>query len=46
MRLVEDLFRQVISETFGTLSFSLHRNGREYQVDLGQDWARYETTRR
>ncbi len=42
MRLVEDLFRQVISETFGTLAFTLHRSGREYQVDLGADWARYD----
>ena len=37
MRLVEELFRQVISDTFGTLAFTLHRNGREYQVDLGAD---------
>ena len=42
MRLVEELFRHVISETFGTLSFTLHRNGREYQVDLGAEWARYD----
>jgi lysyl-tRNA synthetase class 2 len=42
MRLVGELFRRVISETFGTLSFTLHRNGREYQVDLGADWARYD----
>ena len=41
MRLVEDLFQQVIGETFGTLAFTLHRNGREYQVDLGAGWARY-----
>ena len=42
MRLVEELFRHVVSETFGTLSFTLHRNGREYQVNLGGDWARYD----
>jgi lysyl-tRNA synthetase, class II len=42
MRLVEELFRQVISATFGTLAFALHRNGREYQVDLAADWARYD----
>lgn len=42
MRLVEELFRHVISETFGTLAFTLHRNGREYQVDLGTGWARYD----
>ena len=42
MRLVEELFRHVVSETFGTLSFTLHRNGREYQVDLGGVWARYD----
>jgi lysyl-tRNA synthetase class 2 len=42
MRLVEELFRHVITETFGTLSFTLHRNGREYRVDLGGDWARYD----
>ena len=42
MRLVEDLFRHVISETFGTLTFTLHRNGREYRVDLATDWARYD----
>jgi lysyl-tRNA synthetase class 2 len=42
MRLVEELFQQVISDTFGTLAFTLHRNGREYQVDLGATWARYD----
>lgn len=42
MALVEELFRHVVSETFGTLSFTLHRNGREYQLDLGGDWARYD----
>ena len=42
MRLVEELFRQVISDTFGTLAFTLHRNGREYQADLGATWARYD----
>ncbi len=42
MRLVEELFRQVIGDTFGRLAFTLHRNGREYQVDLGTDWARYD----
>ncbi len=42
MRLVEELFRQVISDTFGTLAAVLHRNGREYRVDLGGTWARYD----
>ncbi len=42
MRLVEDLFRHVIGETFGTLRFGLHRGGRDYQVDLGADWAQYD----
>ena len=42
MRLVEELFRHVIRETFGTLRFDLHRGGREYHVDLGADWARYD----
>ncbi len=42
MQLVEELFRHVIRETFGTLRFGLHRNGREYQVDLGAEWARYD----
>jgi lysyl-tRNA synthetase class 2 len=42
MRLVQELFTHVIRETFGTLTFDLHRNGREYHVDLGAEWARYD----
>jgi lysyl-tRNA synthetase, class II len=42
MALVESLFKHVIGEAFGTLSFDLHRNGREYHVDLGAEWVRYD----
>lgn len=42
MELVEALFKRVISDTFGTLVFDLHRNGREYHVDLGAEWLRYD----
>lgn len=42
MQLVEELLRYVVSETFGTLRFTLHRNDRSYDVDLGGDWQRYD----
>ncbi|WP_020573165.1 lysine--tRNA ligase [Actinopolymorpha alba] len=42
MQLVQELFIHTISETFGTLQFTLHRNGREYVVDLGAEWQRYD----
>lgn len=42
MSLVKDLFTHVISETFGTLQFTLHRNQRTYEVDLAGDWERYD----
>jgi lysyl-tRNA synthetase, class II len=42
MPLVEELYREVILGTFGRLDFALHRNGREYKVDLGVPWLRYD----
>jgi lysyl-tRNA synthetase, class II len=42
MQLVQELFVHVVQETFGTLRFTLHRNGREYEVDLGGEWVRYD----
>src|SRR5690606_31048258 len=42
MSRVKDLFTHVISETFGTLQFTLHRNQRTYEVDLAGDWERYD----
>lgn len=42
MELVEELFKYVIQETFGTLKFKLHRFEREYDVDLSQPWERYD----
>ncbi|HZC26173.1 MAG TPA: amino acid--tRNA ligase-related protein [Actinopolymorphaceae bacterium] len=42
MELVQELLTYVISETFGTLRFTLHRNGRAYDVDLGGEWQRYD----
>lgn len=42
MQLVEELFRYVVSETFGTLQFTLHRNDRSYDVDLAGEWERYD----
>ena len=41
MRLVGELFRHVVSQTFGTCP-SRAPNGWEYQVDLGGEWARYD----
>lgn len=42
MQLVEEMFKDSILKTFGTLQFTLHRNGREYEVDLAGEWARYD----
>lgn len=42
MQIVEDLFRSVIQETFGTLQFTLHRNDKVYDIDVGQPWERYD----
>ncbi len=42
MELVKELLTYVVAETFGTLQFVLHRNGREYSVDLGAEWQRYD----
>jgi lysyl-tRNA synthetase class 2 len=42
MQLVQELFVQLVQEVWGTLKFTLHRNGREYDVDLGGEWQRYD----
>lgn len=42
MDFVQDMFRYFAQETFGTTSFSLHRFGRECQVDLSERWERYD----
>jgi lysyl-tRNA synthetase class 2 len=42
MALVEDLFKTVVAETWGTLRFSLNRHGRTFDVDLGAEWERYD----
>ena len=38
MALVEELFKYVAQETFGTLKFTM----RGFEVDLGQPWERYD----
>jgi lysyl-tRNA synthetase class 2 len=38
MELVEELFKYVAQETFGTLKFQM----RGFEVDLGQPWQRYD----
>lgn len=40
MQLVEDLFKHVALETFGTLKFSIGA----FEVDLGAPWERYDYT--
>ncbi|GAB3431660.1 lysine--tRNA ligase [Flindersiella endophytica] len=42
MQLVQELLVQLVQEVWGTLQFTLHRNGREYDVDLGGEWQRYD----
>jgi lysyl-tRNA synthetase, class II len=42
MSLVQELLTYVVFETFGTLTFSLHRNERTYDVDLSRPWERYD----
>jgi len=42
MQFVEELFRHVMQETFGTLQFTLHRLDRTYEVDLSKEWVRYD----
>lgn len=38
MKLVEEMYKYVAQETFGTLQFAIGK----FQVDLGQSWARYD----
>ena len=38
MKLVEDLFKYIAKETFGSLKFKI----REFNVDLGKKWERYD----
>lgn len=40
MKLVEDLYRHVALETFGTLKFTIG----EFEVDFGAPWERYDYT--
>jgi len=42
MKMVEDLFRYMAVQTFGKLAFQLHRNGRRHDIDLEQQWTRYD----
>jgi lysyl-tRNA synthetase class 2 len=38
MKLVEELYREVVSKTFGTLKFTI----KGFKIDLGQKWAEYD----
>ncbi|MDP1707133.1 MAG: lysine--tRNA ligase [bacterium] len=40
MELVEDLYKHVAFETFGTLKFSIN----SFEIDLGSPWERYDYT--
>jgi lysyl-tRNA synthetase class 2 len=42
MRLVEELFRFMAKETFGTLQFHLGWEDRKYDIDLARPWLRYD----
>ena len=44
MQLVEDLFKHMAQETFGTLKFSIDRHGQKFEIDLGKKWERYDYT--
>lgn len=38
MKLVEEMYKQVAQETFGTLEFTIGK----FKIDLGQKWERYD----
>ncbi|MFA7394986.1 MAG: lysine--tRNA ligase [Candidatus Paceibacterota bacterium] len=40
MKLVEELYKEIAQKTFGTLQFKI----RDFAVDLGKPWARYDYT--
>jgi lysyl-tRNA synthetase, class II len=40
MKLVEELYKYIALETFGTLQFSI----KEFDIDLGQQWEEYDYT--
>jgi len=42
MDLVEELFKHIAQETFGTLTFEMNRFGKTHKVDLGAEWKRYD----
>jgi len=42
MKLVEDLFKHVAQETFGTQTFEMNRFGKVHKVDLSKPWERYD----
>lgn len=44
MALVEDLFKHMAQETFGTLQFTLHRHDKSFEIDLSKKWERYDYT--
>jgi lysyl-tRNA synthetase class 2 len=44
MELVEELFKHMAQETFGTLQFSLQRQDRTFEIDLSKQWERYDYT--
>ncbi len=42
MSLVEDMFKHMAQETFGTQQFEMNRFGKVHQIDLSQPWERYD----
>jgi lysyl-tRNA synthetase class 2 len=44
MELVEELFKDMAQNTFGTLRFTMDRQGKSFDIDLGKAWERYDYT--
>lgn len=42
MQMVEDMFKHMAQETFGTQQFEMNRFGKVHQIDLSQPWERYD----
>jgi len=42
MKFMTEMYRQVLHTTFGTLQFSLERDGRKFDIDLSKDWEEWD----
>lgn len=42
MKFMTDMYRHVLQNTFGTLKFTLERDGRTFDIDLEQEWEEWD----